>query len=614
MGGRAFYVMNHEVKARYFSMVEFSPNTSPDLFPVVKAPGTFRVFCLGGSTTVGFPYGYVGAFSTGLRDRLRRLFPDRTIEVVNLGITATNSTTTLDIAADLLDVGPDLVIVYDGHNEFYGALGVASNETPTSSRWITHAYLRAVHLRSFQALRVLYNHVRSFASPARESAANGTLMERLARGRTIPLGSALYDNGLRTFEANLAELVTMLKRHGVPVIISTQASNLRDQPPFVSEAGPPPSPEMRTRFDLRYNAGLSSWMDGSIGDALAAFRLAAETDSSRADVHYQIGRCLDSLGREAEARLEFIRARDLDLLRFRTSSDFNDVIRRVATGPGVMLADIERVFEAASPDSLIGNSLILEHLHPTARGNFLVAAEYVRQMRRDGLLAPEKEWESRDTVSEEDLWASRPMTELDERIATRRIDALTSGWPFVPKDTPRPRTTTNDRLESIAERVARAELTWEQGHVAAARVYEQSVDLDRAAREYRAIINQVPYNVSPYLALGRLEAARGRWNAAREVLDASLLIERTFGALSLLGTVAINAGRPEEAVERLRAARSLAPSSGDDAETWYLLGLALVRAHRNAEALAEVEALLRRHPDHRQARDLLAFLEKRRSP
>ena len=134
IGGRAYYIMNPDVKARYFTQVEFSPTTSADYFPVEKQEGTFRIFCLGGSTTVGFPYGYAGSFPLHLRERLRRMFPDRNIEVINLGMTATNSFTALDLATELPAYDPDLIVVYDGHNEFYGALGVASRESVGQSR------------------------------------------------------------------------------------------------------------------------------------------------------------------------------------------------------------------------------------------------------------------------------------------------------------------------------------------------------------------------------------------------------------------------------------------------------------------------------------------------
>src|SRR6202142_1093292 len=130
-GGKTYLVMNPGVGKRYFPGTGFSPATSLDAFEKEKPPGTLRIFCLGGSTTVGYPYWFNAAFSTFLRYRLPAIFPDRSIEVINLGMTATNSFTVLDIARELGGVSPDCIIVYDGHNEFYGALGVASRESPS---------------------------------------------------------------------------------------------------------------------------------------------------------------------------------------------------------------------------------------------------------------------------------------------------------------------------------------------------------------------------------------------------------------------------------------------------------------------------------------------------
>jgi len=141
-GDRTYHVMNPDVKFRYFSRVDFSPNTSPDYFLVPKPKGTFRIFCLGGSTTIGFPYGPVGSFGSFLRDRLKAIFPDQQIEVINLGMTATNSYTAADLARDVVNYEPDLIIDYDGHNEFYGALGISSNESLGGSRFLTDLSFR----------------------------------------------------------------------------------------------------------------------------------------------------------------------------------------------------------------------------------------------------------------------------------------------------------------------------------------------------------------------------------------------------------------------------------------------------------------------------------------
>src|SRR5262249_16883138 len=148
-------------------------------------------------------------------------------------------------------------------------------------------------------------------------------------------------------------------------------------------------------------------------------------------------------------------------------------------------SDIERVFEGESPDSLVGNTLILEHLHPTMRGQFLMAREYARCMRRHQLMAPAREWASGDTLSDDTLWNARPATAIDELCAKRRIATLTSSWPF---DTPvRPGQDEHAQaaIGRIIEQMLNARSTWEQGHVEAASAYEKAGLTAEAEKEYR---------------------------------------------------------------------------------------------------------------------------------
>lgn len=151
--GEAYYAVNPAVARRYFSDPTFSTYVSRDRFLARKPPGTYRIFCLGASTTVGFPYMFNGSYSSLLRDRLITLFPDQRVEVVNVGITAVNSYTVADLARELMDYEPDLLIVYAGHNEFYGALGVGSAEFVGSRRWMVRLYLTLQEARTVRLLR-----------------------------------------------------------------------------------------------------------------------------------------------------------------------------------------------------------------------------------------------------------------------------------------------------------------------------------------------------------------------------------------------------------------------------------------------------------------------------
>lgn len=83
-----------------------------------KPPGTFRIFCLGGSTTYGRPYDNTTSFPGWLREILPVAAPDVKWEVINAGGIGYASYRVAALMEELVQYEPDLFIVYTGHNEF----------------------------------------------------------------------------------------------------------------------------------------------------------------------------------------------------------------------------------------------------------------------------------------------------------------------------------------------------------------------------------------------------------------------------------------------------------------------------------------------------------------
>jgi hypothetical protein len=54
------------------------------LFPVQKQANTFRIFCLGGSASAGWPHPAEEIYSAYLEHALQREYPTRNIEVINV--------------------------------------------------------------------------------------------------------------------------------------------------------------------------------------------------------------------------------------------------------------------------------------------------------------------------------------------------------------------------------------------------------------------------------------------------------------------------------------------------------------------------------------------------
>jgi tetratricopeptide (TPR) repeat protein len=603
--GTTYHIMNPEVRYRYFTQIKFAPSTSPDYFLVPKPRGTYRIFCLGGSTTVGFPYWYNSSFSSFLRDRLRATFPDRAVEVINIGMTATNSYTVLDMANAVMAYEPDLLLVYDGHNEFYGALGAASHESLGGSRWLSSLSLTLAHIKTYRLTRDIISAFGNLFG-SEDPASRGTMMERLSRGKSVPLGSPSYHDGLDAFVANLRDLKELCASKDVPVILATQASNLRGLAPFVSGIPSELSPQTRTAFHIKFNAGMERRMNGDFAAAAAAFRSAAALVPSHAETHFRLAQCLDTLGNIAEALPEYIAARDLDELRFRTCSEFNAAIRSVADEKNCFCADVESKFAASSPEHIIGNALILEHLHPSAYGQFLMARTYASIMREHGLFTSGAQWTAADTLSDALLWEQRHMTPVDERIAARRTEALTSDWPFQPHETAVNAIPVSDTLGQIADQLAHGTIHWKQAHDNAIAYYATRNDVAALEREYRTLINQLPYiEVSPYLRLAHLLLRQQRIGEVHSLLQQSLQLEPTILAYRALGDIALNQRKPAEAIPNYLKTFTFLQSNAEQAENGTLLARAYLLSGDTTSARERITAALAAKPDYRPAVELL---------
>ena len=69
---------------------------------------------------------------------------------------AINSYTLLDLLDEVIAQSPDAILIYTGHNEYYGAMGVGSEESTGISRWLTLLYL---DLRSYRTFLLVRNFI-----------------------------------------------------------------------------------------------------------------------------------------------------------------------------------------------------------------------------------------------------------------------------------------------------------------------------------------------------------------------------------------------------------------------------------------------------------------------
>src|SRR3984957_12842297 len=158
-GNKDYLIFNPDASRRYFTDQGNATSGNREPFRKQKEPGSLRIFVLGESTTIGYPYFHNGSFHRWLQYRLMRSFPDKKLEIVNLSLTAVNSYTVLGFARSVVHYEPDAVLIYTGHNEYYGALGVGSTNRLGRSPWLVNTLLWFRQLRFVQLLTQTYGMI-----------------------------------------------------------------------------------------------------------------------------------------------------------------------------------------------------------------------------------------------------------------------------------------------------------------------------------------------------------------------------------------------------------------------------------------------------------------------
>lgn len=618
VNGKIYYLENPNVKCRYFGTSPFTPSTSPEYFQMPKPKGVYRIFALGESTTVGYPYYYNASFPTFLVQRLKAIFPGRKIELINLGMTAANSYTALDMLRELDKYQPDLIVYYGGHNEFYGALGIASNQLGGLSRLAALFYLRLIRFRTFQLLQNVIHATVSMFSHRNGTLSHGTEMERVARGKLVPYESTEYKEAYSIFKENLLSMRKYCRKEDVPLIMGTQVSNLEDLPPFVSGNSSSLSIEEKGRFRQMFNAAVEYQSRGTLDSAIILLKSAIAIDPSYADAHFRLAECLKDEGDFKAAITEFTLARNYDELRFRTDTNFNDIIRSMGDGRICFVAHVVSAFKASSPDSLIGHNLITDHLHPYSRGNFIIAKCYAEVMRDHGLFASRQDWEKADTISDSTLWNERLVTKFDEIMAKEYVAYLSSGWPFKDQSPSPPFISPTDTLAQIASDAAVGRINWGKAHLEAIAYYESRGDLEDAAKEYRMLLNVYPLDLQLYSYLARVYLRENRMDDMENVMEQSLQVKPTIQAYRTLGDIMMKKGLPAAALAYYLKTDEFPQSPEAKLQNGIAISYAFARTGQYERARSRLIGVLGINPGFRPAVQLLNYvdqqLEKRSGP
>jgi len=317
-------------------------------FLVKKPRRLYRIFILGESFAMGFPYvaqqapNDKGGMDSWIRAELEVLGLAKRFEIINAAAGSQNSFSVKNYAKAACDSGADLIIIATGNNEGYSPseLNILLNKL-TSYRLLKKAILREPDL---------------FERP------------------TVPPKNESLKIISSAFRKNLEEIILYAKEKKVAVALATLPINLRGVVLVHSSA----------LLSKEYLEGLRLRREGSFQKAIDVFLKSPESGAK----YFQIGKCLEGLGRFDDAFKAYMAAVTLDPAN-RMLPTHNDMIKDMAKEYNLLLIDLESRIKSMAKNGIPGMEQFQDYCHMRWRYYAACADEITSTLRSAGIIPHE---------------------------------------------------------------------------------------------------------------------------------------------------------------------------------------------------------------------------------
>lgn len=572
IGGERYLVQNDQFSRRFFPP-ETLRHPGALRMRAVKPAGSIRIFVLGESAAMGDPEPAFGP-ARYMEMALRQRYPGTDLEVVNVAFTAINSHVILPIARECARHDGDLWLVYMGNNEVVGPFGASSAfgaKAPPLPQ--VRASIALQRWRCGQLINDLGRRLR--AKPSDYASWGG--MEMFL-GNQVAASDPARVRVRDHFRRNLEDIVAAGAEAGAAVLLNTVAVNLKDSPPFASVLNGHLGDATRKDFEQQLAAARAAVADGNPDLAAGRFAAAATLDAQCAAVRYEWGRALLQSTNRSGAREQLQRACDEDALAFRTDSRLNGIMRDTARqweARGVRLLDAVTELERYSPDGIVGDESLYEHVHFNFDGAYRLGLAWAREgaaALADRLPGPAVE----DWASQAECDRQLGLTDWNRKFV---IDSMIRRLQQPPLSG---QANNESRLRGLQDR--ERELMAGMNEVTAA-----------AARSlYAAALSTRPDDHYLHEALGGFQQATGDLaGATRSWQQVRDLMPQDFLPWFQVGVLSARQGRQVEAQASLRLALEMRPEL---IEGWSELGQSYGAAQNWPAALACFEKVCALRP------------------
>lgn len=280
-----------------------------------KNQDTIRIFIVGGSAIRDFCNEF------DFEKFIQGSFPDKKIELINCAMAGYDSYRAYLIVKEIVNYGPDLIIIASGNNEFFNPVKI-------------NIFLYKLNngLRNFW----IYRKTQDFL---------------FSKAEKVFLREITSQERLSQYQKNIKKIVKTVFKKKATLIICTLPINL-EKPPGLA------APD-----DKRYLRAKLLIEGKKYGKALGLLNQFLKENNNNPMAIYNIGHVNELMGNFKEAKRNYYKAVEQVYSDVRASGKSNDILRKIANEYNSILVDLEKIFQNNSENGISGYNQLYDGCH-----------------------------------------------------------------------------------------------------------------------------------------------------------------------------------------------------------------------------------------------------------
>src|SRR3989338_97287 len=357
-----------------------------------KPKDEIRIFLYGESTMHGHIYHPISTIDKWMKMYFTNLLGEaqaQKIKVVNFGRLGASSAFIADAFIETAVYQPDMAVFYSAHNDFAIAEYRPANLSQKSlMEKISEGSRKLVRNSAFIGM-----FRRPFIAAKLERSRKKDLKEKEEnRGKQswfYPQRLVQYDPDKdllvpgseeskwieRNWKNNIQRIIAHGQKKDIPVIFLSGLAKYKDFPPFESKHNSSLNDNKIEVWKKTFDEAEAYLEQKDYIHALVAYQQSIVIDDGYALTFYKTAQCLEQLGDFVKAKEFYVLSNEKDHFPIRCPLLVNQYYASLNEErlKNVFILNTQKLFEEHSPNGIVDTNLVIDQLHPTNRGQALIA-------------------------------------------------------------------------------------------------------------------------------------------------------------------------------------------------------------------------------------------------